>query len=180
MGHAASGLSGLCYDGQYYFDTDHPVKTANGGVQSVSNFQGGTGAAWYLLDTSRVLKPLILQRRRDYAFVSKTSLTDDRVFYQNEYVFGADGRLNAGYGLWQQAFASKEDLDADSFNDAYAQMQGIKGDNGRPLNIRPKLLVVPPSMRAQALEVVKAERSASGATNINRDVVDVLTTSWLS
>ncbi|HEJ9874075.1 TPA: Mu-like prophage major head subunit gpT family protein, partial [Pseudomonas aeruginosa] len=48
------------------------------------------------------------------------------------------------------------------------------------LGIRPKLLVVPPSLRSQALEVVKAERNAAGATNINRDVVDVLVTPWLA
>ncbi|MNR39218.1 Mu-like prophage major head subunit gpT [compost metagenome] len=78
------------------------------------------------------------------------------------------------------AYASKETLDATSFNEAFADLQSLKGDNGRPLGIRPKLLVVPPSLRATALEVVKAERNAAGATNINRDVVDVLVTPWLA
>ena len=55
----------------------------------------------------------------------------------------------------------------------------MTGDKGKKLGIRPKLLVVPPSLRAAALEVVKAERDAAGATNINRDVVDVLVTPWL-
>ncbi|MFA5988735.1 MAG: Mu-like prophage major head subunit gpT family protein [Sphingomonas sp.] len=44
------GFSANCYDGQFFFDTDHPVKNAVGeGVSSVSNFQGGSGPAWYCL-----------------------------------------------------------------------------------------------------------------------------------
>ncbi len=176
----AGGFTGKCYDGQYFFDTDHPVLGANGQETSVSNFQGGAGTAWYLLDTTRMIRPLILQKRKPYNFVAKTAETDDNVFDRKEYVWGVDARLNVGYGLWQLAYASKQTLDATNFGAAYAAMQGLKGDHGRPLGIRPKLLVVPPSLREKALEVVKAERNAAGATNINRDVVDVLVTPWLA
>jgi len=174
-----NGFTTPCYDGQYFFDTDHPVGAAGSQV-SVSNFQGGSGRPWFLLDTNRVIKPLILQKRRDYAFVSKQDPADENVFNRNEFIYGADGRCNVGYSLWQLAYASKEDLDANSFNDAYAAMQSFKGDHGRPLGIRPKLLIVGPQDRAAALEVVKAERNAAGATNINRDVVDVISTAWLA
>ncbi len=173
------GFDSTCYDGQYFFDTDHPVGMP-GKEESVSNFQGGSGRPWFLLDTSRVIKPFILQQRRDYEFVSKTNLTDDNVFHQNQFVFGVDARLNVGFSLWQLAYASKEALDGKSFNAAFAEMSACKGDHGRPLGIRPKLLVVGPQDRANALEVVKAERNAMGATNINRDVVDVLVTPWLA
>jgi len=173
-----NGFTTPCYDGQYFFDTDHPVG-ASGAQASVSNFQGGTGRPWFLLDTNRVIKPLILQKRRDYAFVTKQDPSDENVFNRNEFVYGADGRCNVGFSLWQLAYASREPLDANSFNDAYAAMQSVRGDHGRPLGIRPKLLLVGPQDRAAALEVVKAERNAAGATNINRDVVDVLSTPWL-
>ncbi|TBU75202.1 Mu-like prophage major head subunit gpT family protein [Phytopseudomonas daroniae] len=175
----ASGFTGIGYDGQNFFDTDHPVTNAAGAEGSVSNFQGGAGAPWYLLDTTRVLKPLILQKRKPYNFVTLDKETDENVFMRKEFIYGVDARLNAGYGLWQLAYASREALTPASFNDAYASMQSLTGDRGKKLGIRPKLLVVPPSMRAQALEVVKAERNAAGATNINRDVVDVLVTPWL-
>lgn len=174
------GFTGKCYDGQYFFDTDHPVIGANGQETSVSNHQGGSGTPWFLLDTTRMIRPLILQKRKPYNFVAKTAETDDNVFDRKEYVWGVDARLNVGYGLWQLAYSSKETLDATSFGAAYAALQSLKGDNGRPLGIRPKLLVVPPSLREQALETVKAERNAAGATNINRDVVDVLVTPWLA
>lgn len=175
-----NGFSQKCYDGQNFFDTDHPVINDKGAEVSVSNNGGGSGAPWYLLDTTRVMKPLILQKRKNYNFVSLDSETDENVFMRKEYVYGVDARLNAGYGLWQLAYASRQNLESDSFEAAYAAMQGMKGDKGRVLGIRPKLLVVPPSLRAKALEVVKAERNAAGATNINRDVVDVLVTPWLA
>lgn len=53
---------------------------------------------YYLLSTDR-LKPIILQVRREPVITSKQSLTDDNVFYNREFVFGADGRGAAGYGL---------------------------------------------------------------------------------
>ena len=174
------GFNQKCYDGQNFFDTDHPVLNKAGEEQSVSNFQGGSGTSWFLLDTTRMIRPILLQKRKPYNFVAKNQETDENVFTRKEFVYGVDARLNVGFGLWQLAYGSKEALDASSFNDAYASMQSLKGDNERPLNIRPKLLVVPPTLREAALEVVKAERNAAGATNINRDVVDVLVTPWLA
>jgi len=175
-----SGFTKTCYDGQFFFDTDHPVLAADGTETSVSNTGGGSGTPWFLLDTSRVMRPIILQTRKPYTFVPMDKDDDEGIFMRKEYRYGVDARLNVGFGLWQLAYGSKQTLDAASFNAAYAAMQGMKGDNGRPLGLKPKLLVVPPSLRATALEIVKAERNAAGATNINRDVVDVLSTPWLS
>ncbi|WP_236233738.1 Mu-like prophage major head subunit gpT family protein [Pseudomonas tohonis] len=175
-----AGFSKPCYDGQYFFDTDHPVTNKVGAEISKSNFQGGSGKPWFLLDTSRVLKALILQKRKNYNFVTLDGETDENVFMRKEYIYGVDARLNVGYGLWQLAFASKEDIDSSSFNDAFAQMSGMTGDREKILGVRPGLLVCGPSQRAQALEVVKAAVSANGATNINRDAVDVLVSPWLA
>ncbi len=173
------GFNTACFDGQYFFDSDHPVGMPGKQV-SVSNFQGGTGPAWFLLDTSKVLKPLIYQKRRDYAFTAKTSLTDDNVFSRNQFVWGADGRGNAGFGLWQMAFASKEALDMQSYADARAQHQSIVGDNGKPLVINSKELWVPPSLEQRALEVVQAERLANGASNVMRNLSKVVVCPWLA
>jgi len=74
---------------------------------------------------------------------------------------------------------SQQALDAANFNAAVQAMQERTADGGRPLSIRPTLLVVPPALRAAALEVVKAERLANGATNVNREMVDVLVTPWV-
>lgn len=61
---------------------------------------------WYLLDTSQVIKPFILQVRKEAQFVAKTNLTDDNVFNTNKFRWGADWRGNAGYGVWQLAFGA--------------------------------------------------------------------------
>lgn len=178
FGLLKAGFTTPCYDGQYFFDTDHPVG-APGNQVSVSNFQGGSGTPWFLLDTTKVLKPVIYQKRRDYTITPKTSLTDDNVFGRNEFVWGADGRGNVGFGLWQLGYASKETLNVAAYADARAAHQSIVGDNGKPLVIRSAELWVPPSLEQEALEVVQAERLANGATNVMRGLSKVVVCPWL-
>lgn len=179
FGLIALGVSTPCYDGQYFFDTDHPVGP-QGAEVSVSNYTAAGGNnAWYLLDTSKILKPFILQMRRDYAFIAKTSLTDENVFQKNEFVFGSDGRLNVGFGLWQQAYCSKASLDSAGYGAARVAMMNFKSDAGKPLGIMPNLLLVGPSNEAAALNVVTAERLANGADNIYRNTAQVVTCPWL-
>jgi phage major head subunit gpT-like protein len=169
-----------CYDGQYFFDTDHPVKGAsvsNKGTAALSaatqaaaiasygaartammmfkdeegrplnitpnvllvppaleaialalinndrlddgkaNPYKGTAkvvvdarltsaTAWYLLDTTKPVKPFIFQDRKAPVFVSQTSEENDDVFNKAVYKFGAEARGNAGYGLWQLGYGS--------------------------------------------------------------------------
>ena len=178
FGLLKAGFTTPCYDGQYFFDTDHPVG-APGSQTSVSNFQGGSGTPWFLLDTTKVLKPVIYQKRRDYAITAKTNLTDENVFNQNKFVWGADGRGNVGFGLWQLAYASKQTLDVAAFADARAAHQSIVGDNGKPLVIRSAELWVPPSLEKAALDVVQADRLANGATNTMRGTSKVVVCPWL-
>ncbi len=63
-----------CFDGQPFFDGDHPVKNDDGSERSVANYYPGNKPHWYLLDTSRALKPLIRQVRKEPEFVSKTDV----------------------------------------------------------------------------------------------------------
>ena len=72
----------------------------------VSPYLSGSPTAWYLLDTSKAVKPFIFQRRKAPVFVSKDSPDDERVFTRKEYLYGVDSRDNAGYGLWQLAYGS--------------------------------------------------------------------------
>ena len=66
----------------------------------------GHDSAWYLLCTSRPIKPLIYQQRKKAKFVSKTQETDDNVFLSKKFLYGVDSRGNAGFGFWQMAFGS--------------------------------------------------------------------------
>ncbi len=169
-----NGTEQICYDGQPFFDTDHEV---NG--KSVSNFTDGTNPAWYLLNCGRPLKPLIFQQRTAPRFTSLDKETDDNVFKSDEYLYGVDFRCNAGYGFWQMARCSKAALTTESFNADYAAMMSIKKEDGSPLRNVPTLLVVPPSLRAKAFEIVNSEELSDGTTNPNKGVVDVLVSSEL-
>ncbi len=176
-----NGFTDFCYDGQPFFDADHPViNPKTGEAESVSNVQAGAGASWFLLDVSRAIKPFIFQQRKKYKFTSLVDEKDQNVFMRKEYLYGIDGRCEAGYGLWQMAFGSKAALTKDNYKAARAALMSMKGDNGKPLGIRPTLLAVGPGNEAAALEVVKAERDASGATNVYRDTAEVLVTPWLA
>lgn len=172
----AAGFTTQCYDGQNFFDTDHPV-----GDNSVSNMQAGGGSPWFVLDTNRPLKPFIYQKRKDYGIKAKTDAgTSDHVFMTDEYVYGVDGRGNVGFGFWQQAFASKATLDDTNLDAAIAAMMSLKSPEGRPLGIIPKLLVCGPSNRAAAKKVLEAENKANGESNTNFKALELLVVPWLA
>lgn len=180
-GLLAAGFTTECYDGQPFFDTDHPVLDADGNAQSVANTDGGTGPAWYLMDVSRAVKPLILQVRRDFGdIVAKDRPTDDNVFDRNQYVYGVDARMNVGFGFWQMAWGSKQPLAADTYELARSSLLGMKGDYGRPLGIMPKLLVVPPALEGAARRVVSSQLVDGGETNPWAGTAEVLVVPWLS
>ena len=62
--------------------------------------------AWFLLCTRRFLKPIIFQKRKEIKLVALTRDNDQNVFMKDEFIWGADGRSNAGYGFWQMAYGS--------------------------------------------------------------------------
>jgi phage major head subunit gpT-like protein len=180
FGLIVKGFTTQCYDGQNFFDTDHPVLDAAGNEQSVANVQAGTGAPWFLLDLSRALKPIIYQRRKEFEFVSKDDpRTSDDVFNRKEYVYGTDGRCNVGFGFWQFSFGSRQLFDKDNFRAARTAMMSLKGDYGRPLGIVPNVLLVGPSNADAARDVLLAERLPNGATNTDRNLVRIVETPWL-
>jgi len=149
-----------CYDGQYFFDTDHPV-----GNGVASNDGGGAGTAWYLLDTTRSLKPLIWQDREAFDLVALDDVKDTNVFMRNEFVYGTTGRANAGLGFWQMAYRSRQDLDPAGYQAARAAMMALTDDEGKPLGLRPNLLVHGPSLEGAARRLLINELNAAGGTN---------------
>src|SRR4029079_11507021 len=54
---------------------------------------------WYLLDTSKPIKPFIAQLRKAPQLVQRFSVTDDNVFWQKTYIYGSDYRGAAGSTL---------------------------------------------------------------------------------
>lgn len=184
FGGLAAGRTNLCFDGQYFFDTDHPAFDENGDATVASNVDA-SGAVenpwWYLLDDTKAIKPLIFQNRKKPQFVAKTDPnTSDHVFDKKEHVYGVDVRNNVGYGFWQMAYASNAALNGDTLDAAITAMRTLRDVNGRPLNIKPSLLVVGPKLRSQANKTVKVMLGEGGASNANYNAVDVLDTAWVA
>jgi len=170
-----AGFTTACYDGQYFFDIDHPV-----GAGTAANYGGGSGTAWYLLDTGRPIKPFIFQLRRAVQLVRMDRQDDEQVFMRKKFRYGVDYRGAAAYGLWQLAYASKQTLNAANYAAARSAMMALNNAEGRPLGIKPGVLMVPPSLEAQAREILQAQfiigdPTAGGSkTNIWQGTADLL------
>ncbi|KIO49653.1 head protein [Nitrosospira sp. NpAV] len=174
------GFANQCYDGQYYFDTDHPVAGASvsnkgavalsaatqalaiasygAGRTAMRKFKDDEGrplniipnvllvppaleaialalinndrlddgkanpykgtaevvvdarltsdTAWFLLDTTKPVKPFIYQERKAPVFVEQIDPQTDDVFSRKKFKFGAEARAAGGYGFWQMAWGS--------------------------------------------------------------------------
>jgi len=171
----AAAFDTNCYDGQYLVDTDHPV-----GAGTASNYQAGALAPWFLLDTSRPLKPLIFQQREAYKFSVMDQAQDEVVFMRKAYRYGADGRCVAGYGFWHQIYGSKATLNADNFDAMVAAMMARTDDEGRKLGVMPNLLVCGPTNRAAARALLEVPTLAGGAANPNYKAAELLVTPYLT
>ena len=175
-----NGWTGKCYDGKPFFSEDHPVLDKNGKKTVASNDLGGNGTPWFLLDTTRAVKPLIWQTRKAFNLVRMDAETDEHVFSAGQFRYGVDGRAVAGYGFWQLATGSKQELTPETYAEARALMLDRRGDNGRPLGLQPNLLVVPSSLEGVARKILLAENDAAGSTNIWKGTAEPFTTPWLA
>ena len=174
-----AGITNNCYDGQPFFDTQHPVGKSTTTLVSNTNTGGGGSGYWYLLDTTRPLKPLILQMRQEPTFVNMTRMDNERNFMMRELMFGVEARANAGYGLWQTAYSSNQALSSATFRAARLAMNNFENDEGRELGINPNLLVVGRANQDTARDLFGQERLATGETNMDRNAVQVLVVPWL-
>lgn len=155
-----NGESTTCFDGQNFFSASHPVypnEDGTGTATTASNLTAGAAAAWYLLDVTNILKPLIWQNRKDPQFIAMTQPNDEQVFMTNTYRYGVDLRGNAGYGLWQLAHKSKAILDGSTYAAARSAMMSLKADGGRELAVNPTLLIVPPALEGTARALLQKD-----------------------
>lgn len=169
-----NGFSTPCFDGQNFFDEEHPV-----GDAVVSNVQAGAGEGWFLLDNRRPLKPLIFQERKKPEFVAMTALTDEAVFTAKEFRYGVDSRCAVGFGFWQLAFGSKAALTAENYESAYEAMTSQRNEDGQVLNVKPTHIVVGPGNRAAAKKLFDSMLVGGGDTNTNYKDVEIIVAPWV-
>ena len=146
-----NGHTTLGVDGQNFFDLAHANYTNAGAATTIANYMAGSGnPSWYLIDTTKVLQPFIYQTRRPFKLIPKFSLEAENVFWADEFIWGVDGRANAGYGLWQLAYKSDAPLTVANLLTARTTMATWRRPDGAPMGINGNLLVVPTALYAQA------------------------------
>ena len=167
-----------CFDGQPFFDAAHPVR----GGEAVANRYGNAAPRWYVMDLSRSMqRPMIWQTRKPGDMIVRMDRPDDEnVFSRKEILYGIDCRDNAGFGLWQLAAGSSEDLTEENFTKVYQAMESMRGDEGRPLGIMPTHLVVPPALRAEATKLMTNELGSNGETNTVKGWAEPMVVPWLA
>lgn len=166
----AAGHTRPCYDGQNFFDTDHPMGK---GDEPTSNMSGADAVQpWYLLDCSKPLKPLLHQQREAPTFNMVTDPEDSHVFKTGEYLMGGEARSAVGYTYWQLAHRSTATLNEDNYVAAKLAMAQLTNDEGEPLAVKPTHLVVGTSNVAAARNLIEKANKAGGESNIYfKDVI---------
>lgn len=179
MGLLGKGFTTPCFDGEPFFSENHPSKDRNGDDITVSNTSSGGAPAWFLLDTSRAVKPIIWQERESYEFTQLTESNNPHVFIHDEYLYGIRARVNAGFGLWQLAYGSTESLDEGAYLSARTAMMDYRSAEGRLLGIQPTTLVVPPILELAARKILKAVTQDGGGSNVYVNTAELIVTPWL-
>jgi phage major head subunit gpT-like protein len=178
------GFSTACFDGKNFFDEHQVFEKADGtgeasGVSNIFGKPESKGAPWFLLSLSGSLKPLIIQQRILPEFEHVTDTKNDTVFIKDQYLYGIRYRGSFGYGFWQQAVASKEDLTAANYEAARLMMRQFKRDGGDPLGIVPTHLVVDAVNEKAARKILEAQLAEGGGSNINYHTAELIVSPWL-
>lgn len=180
FGAAAAGATGLCYDGQPFFNASHPI-IVDGAATTTGNYDAtGGGNLWMLLDTKKPLKPFIWQKRKPYNFVMLTRPDSEGVFWRDEFVYGVDGRGAPGYGFWQLAYGSLNTLNGTNIDSYMAAGMALKDDEGHPLQVRYNTLVVGPSNWAAARNLLTQQYLSTGESNPHYKMFDLVVSSFLT
>jgi phage major head subunit gpT-like protein len=68
---------------------------------------GGSDSTWYLLDTTRPIRPFVFQQRQAPEMVMLTNPNDEHVMMRNKFIYGVKARGAGGFGpFWLAAKCS--------------------------------------------------------------------------
>ena len=159
-----------CFDGQNYFDTDHPM--ADGVVSNMSG--DGSRQPWFLIDASQALKPILMQSRQAPTFTMIVDPQSEHVFKTGEFLMGAEARAAAGYTFWQLAHRCTGAITEANYVAACQAMEALTDDEGEPLGIKPTHIIVGISNKAAARNLFKKMNLAGGESNIYFEDVEII------
>ena len=167
-----AGSATLCYDDQYFFDTDHPV--GDSGATFSNKFGDASGNPWFLMALNQDIKPIIFQERKAPEFNMVTDPNDSYVFKNRKIPLGSFARSVAGYSFPHYASYCDGPMNPTNYAAMYQAMTSLTDDEGRPLGIKPTHLVYGASNRAAAKTLIGAQNQAGGASNIYWEDVELI------
>ena len=84
--------------------TDTNINKGMADLLVIPELSANSATTWYLMDVGQVLKPFIVQvRKQPNQVIAKDKLDDEGVFTERKAKFGVHGRGAGTYGLWQLA-----------------------------------------------------------------------------
>ena len=185
FGLLQAGESLKAYDGANYFGS-HVNYSQAGTVTTFVNLQepaGGdsAGPAWYLMDTTKPLRPIIKQTAEPFQMRAMTDLESFNVFMKDEFVWGVDGMMNCGLGYYQTIVKSYAPLTASYYSQARQILMSQHRPDGTPYGIKPNKLYHPVSLTGAARTLLKI---GVIGTNLNPnpwvDTAEPIESQWLS
>ena len=60
---------------------------------------------WFVLDSKRAVRAIVLQMRREFEFTALETNSEEG-FMRDQYLYGIRGRYNVGFGDWRTAYGS--------------------------------------------------------------------------
>jgi phage major head subunit gpT-like protein len=166
----AKGHELPCFDGQNFFDTDHPVMVLNEDgtlVAGTASNMGGDNSteAWFLLVCNRPLKPVLYQNRESPHFHMVTSMEDSHVLSTGEFLASGEARGAAGFTYWQLAYRCTGPVNAENYKAGKLALQSLTDDEGQPLGNRPTHGVFGISTQQAAKDLFGKANLAGGESN---------------
>ncbi len=63
-------------------------------------------ANWFLLDTSRIVRAVVLQMRKEFEF-NALEASSENGFLRDQFLYGVRARYNVGFGDWRAAYGAQ-------------------------------------------------------------------------
>ncbi len=156
-----NAATSLCYDGQYFLDTDHPV----GATTYANIITAGSTATWGILDLRGMKRPLIFQKEIDLRTVFLNKPDGDGAFWDGNFYFSIEYRAAMGYMDYTCMYASDRPIDSTYWPAAKLAFEAQTDDFSVSINRKAGTVIIPPSLEYTAKTMFDLPTTTGGAPN---------------